>query len=101
MGSNDVRGALQRRVNDAKASYELTFQPSPPNAGEAYHRIEVRVAEPHLQARTTQGYYTQPWRRHPWCSPCPSELQVSTAQTMNCLLPPFRASSCEARSASV
>ena len=59
-GSNDVRGALQRCVNDAKASYELTYEPPPADAGEAYHRIEVRVAEPHLQARTTQGYYTQP-----------------------------------------
>ncbi len=59
-GSNDVRGALQRCVNDAKTSYELTYEPPPPDAGEAYHRIEVRVAEPHLQARTTTGYYTQP-----------------------------------------
>ncbi len=59
-GSNDVRGALQRCVNDSKASYEISFDPPPPDAGDTYHRIEVRVAEPHLEARTTRGYYRQP-----------------------------------------
>ena len=58
--SNDVRGLLQRCIDDTNAFYEMSFTPPPGDAQNEYHRIEVKVTEPHLIARTRQGYYTQP-----------------------------------------
>ncbi|MGI4831761.1 MAG: VWA domain-containing protein, partial [Janthinobacterium lividum] len=58
--SNDVKALLQRCVDDTRASYEIAFKPSPADAPNQFHRIEVKVAEPHLTARTRQGYYAQP-----------------------------------------
>ena len=58
--SNDVVSLLQRCADDARASYEMSFRPVPGDAPEQFHKIDVRMAEPHLVARTEQGYYTQP-----------------------------------------
>ena len=58
--SNDVKSLLQRCIDDTNAFYELSFTPQPGDAPNQYHRIEVKVAEPHLIARTRQGYYTAP-----------------------------------------
>lgn len=58
--SNDVKALLQHCVDDTKAYYEIAFKPSPADTPNQFHRIEVKVAEPHLIARTRQGYYAQP-----------------------------------------
>ena len=58
--SNDVAALLQRCVDDTNASYEIAFTPPPSDAPNQFHKLEVKVAEPHLIARTRQGYYTQP-----------------------------------------
>ena len=58
--SNDVKGMLQRCADDTRAVYEISFDPPPNDAPNAYHKLEVKVAEPRLKARTRQGYYSQP-----------------------------------------
>ena len=58
--SNDVTALLQRCVNDTKAFYDISYTPPPADAPNQYHHIEVKVNEPHLTARTRQGYYSQP-----------------------------------------
>ena len=58
--SNDIAALLQRCADDTKASYEITYAPPPADAPNEYHEIQVKVAEPHLLARTRQGYYSQP-----------------------------------------
>ena len=56
-GNNDISGLLQRCFADASAYYDLTYQPPPAETAGEYHRIQVRVTEPHAVARTRQGYY--------------------------------------------
>ena len=58
--SNDIASLLQQCADDTKASYELSYTPPPSDAPNEFHAIQVKVAEPHLVARTRQGYYAQP-----------------------------------------
>ncbi len=58
--SNDIAALLSRCATDLQASYELSYVPPPADAPEEYHQIQVKVAEPHLIARTRAGYYAQP-----------------------------------------
>ncbi len=58
--NNDIDVLLQRAYDDANAEYEITYDPPPAEQPNQYHKVEVRVAEPRLVARTRQGYYTQP-----------------------------------------
>ncbi len=58
-GSNDVRGLLQKAVDDTKNFYELSYTPPPSEAPGEYHRIEVQVAGPRVTARTRQGFYSE------------------------------------------
>ena len=59
-GSNDIGALVAQCFADASAFYEITYQPPPADAPNQYHSVEVRVAEPHMTARTRQGYYSQP-----------------------------------------
>lgn len=59
-GSNEISTSLQTCLADARAYYELSFEPSAGGGSDEYHRLEVRVAESGLTARTRQGYYSQP-----------------------------------------
>lgn len=59
-GNNDLRVLFERCYADASFFYEISYQPPPGETGPEYHHIEVRVAEPHMVARTLQGYYTHP-----------------------------------------
>ena len=58
--NNDIGALLQQTYDDAKAAYEITYVPPPSERMNEYHRIQVRMAEPRMTARTLQGYYTQP-----------------------------------------
>jgi VWFA-related protein len=58
--SNDVAALLQRAIDDAEAYYEVSFNPSPSEHGDEYHRLDVQVAGPGLTARTRQSYYANP-----------------------------------------
>lgn len=60
LSSRDVSGLLANCIADAGAYYQLSFEPTRADAKDVYHRLEVRVAQPGLTARTTTGYYSNP-----------------------------------------
>ena len=60
LSSNDAVKMLQQCVADADAYYRIVLNPVPDEKPNAYHRIEVKVAQPGLVARTRMGYYGQP-----------------------------------------
>ena len=60
LNSTDVSDSLSRCVDDAEAYYALSFSALPVDRPNEYHRIEIKVAEPGLVARSRQGYYSQP-----------------------------------------
>ncbi|HEX5235951.1 MAG TPA: VWA domain-containing protein [Silvibacterium sp.] len=56
--SNDVAGQMRKAIEDTKAYYAMSFDPAQGEPDE-YHRIEMKVSEPGLVARTRSGYYAQ------------------------------------------
>jgi len=58
--SNDITGSLRQCLADAQAYYEISYSPSLDQKREPYHRVEVRLSDRKLTARTSQGYYPQP-----------------------------------------
>jgi VWFA-related protein len=58
--NNDITGLLHQAVEDAKAFYELSFEPRPGDHPAEYHQIQIKLDKPGLIARTRTGYYTQP-----------------------------------------
>lgn len=66
--NNDVTALVQTCLADARAYYELSFDPPAGGGANQYHHLEVRVAKSGLTARTRQGYYSQPesqWQQAP------------------------------------
>lgn len=61
-GSNDIKGLLQRCMEDLNAFYEITYLPPPSDAHDEYHKVDVKVAAPGVTAHTLQGYYGEPAR---------------------------------------
>ncbi len=60
-GNNDIAKMLQQCVDDAAAPYTLTFTPTSAEPGSDYHRLDLRVSDPNLKARTATGLYlTEP-----------------------------------------
>lgn len=59
-GSNDIAAQIQQCFADTKAFYEIEYQTPPADAPNQYHSVQVRVVEPHMIARTRQGYYSNP-----------------------------------------
>lgn len=60
LNTNDVVAMIQRCVADADQYYRIVLDTSPAAGPNAYHQIEVKVAQSGLVARTRQGYYAQP-----------------------------------------
>lgn len=58
--NSDVNGMIQRCLADADSWYEITFDPPPADKPHEYHRIELRLDQPGLIARTRTGYYANP-----------------------------------------
>jgi VWFA-related protein len=58
--NNDVASLLQECLSDAAPYYEISFEPTPSDQRDEYHRLEIQIAKPGLTARTRQGYYAQP-----------------------------------------
>lgn len=59
-GSNDLAGALNTCIEDATASYSLSFDPPKADHPNEYHHLEIKIDKPGLKARTRAGYYIQP-----------------------------------------
>ncbi len=57
-GSNDIGALLEQCFADATARYEIAYRTPPAETPSEYHRIEVHLADTHLVARTTHGYYS-------------------------------------------
>lgn len=58
--SADASRMIQNCLRDARAWYEIGFDPPPSDAPDVYHHIEVRVDQAHLNVRTRDGYYANP-----------------------------------------
>ncbi|HEY2822654.1 MAG TPA: VWA domain-containing protein [Candidatus Acidoferrum sp.] len=57
--NNDVSGVLRQSVADTQNYYEITFDPAPADPKNYYHRVEVKLANSELTARTRMGYYPE------------------------------------------
>jgi hypothetical protein len=75
-----------RQIGDAidaeKDYYSLTFEPLPART-EEYHSLKVRVSQTNLTARTTTGYYDEPYYEDP---PNPTIQHVTVAQLQTIVL---------------
>jgi VWFA-related protein len=56
---NDIKGEINRALEDASAYYTLTFAPAPPGQSTEYHALRVQLDKPGLVVRTTAGYYVK------------------------------------------
>jgi hypothetical protein len=57
----DLVGAMNRCVRRALSFYTLSFDPPAALEPHEYHALEIRVKKPGLSARTTTGYYDEPF----------------------------------------
>lgn len=60
LSSSDIAASLKQCVADTGAYYRISFEPPPAKRRDVYHRVEVKVAQPGLTARTSTGYYAEP-----------------------------------------
>lgn len=58
--SNDVRGSIQRAVDDASFSYVLGYYPDHQEWNGEFRKVRVKVDRPHIQLHVRQGYYATP-----------------------------------------
>jgi VWFA-related protein len=58
--TNDVAGALQQAVQDARATYVLGYYPEHVNWDGKFHRIKLSVKRPGVQLRYRLGYFAVP-----------------------------------------
>ena len=61
--TNDIANAIADCLLDAKAYYTLSFESPPADHANEYHALQVRLDKPKLTARTTTGYYAQPYKQ--------------------------------------
>jgi len=59
-GSNDVAGEINKCVSDGSAWYTITFDPQRSDSPDAWHDLQVKLDKPHLEVRTSNGYYAHP-----------------------------------------
>ena len=75
-GSNDLASEIASCIADAGAYYTIAIQVSPSETVNDYHSLEVKLDKAGLTARTSIGYYKQPY-----VEPPASESQTLTAAT--------------------
>ena len=59
-GSNDLAGEIHKCVENASAWYTITFDPQRSDSPDAWHDLQVKLDKPHLEVRTSNGYYAHP-----------------------------------------
>ena len=59
-GNNDISALLARCYADADVRYEVAYKQPPSETTPEYHHVQVRMSDPHLVARTLEGYYAHP-----------------------------------------
>jgi VWFA-related protein len=57
--SNDIARHIEQCMSEASAYYRITYDAPPADQSIEYHRIDVRLSQPGLVARTRTGYYAQ------------------------------------------
>ncbi len=60
LSSSDISGLLQQAVEDTQAYYRISFEPPPTQRRDVYHKLEIKVDQPGVVARTNTGYYDEP-----------------------------------------
>jgi VWFA-related protein len=60
VGSNDIRGEIEKCAEDATVWYSMTFDPQKGDSPNTWHDLAVKVARPGVKVRTLNGYYAQP-----------------------------------------
>jgi VWFA-related protein len=60
LSSNSVVDMMKQCVADANQYYRIVLNAPPDEKPNTYHRIEVKVAQSGVEARTRAGYYSQP-----------------------------------------
>lgn len=58
MGTNDLKLAMQRSLDDGSTYYTLAYTPDKVDPETAFHRIEVKVAHPDVKLAYRRGYYS-------------------------------------------
>lgn len=58
--SNDLRGPLQRVMEDVRSHYEVTYAPASENFDGHFRKLEVRLSIPGLKVQSRAGYYALP-----------------------------------------
>lgn len=60
VSSSDVSGLLRQAVEDTQAYYRISFEPPPTQRRDVYHKLEIKVDQSGVAARTNTGYYDEP-----------------------------------------
>jgi len=75
--SNDLSQQLADCLKGAETYYTLTFDPPLATHADEYHSLKVELGQPGLTARTSSGYYNQPFYGDP---PNPAIRPVTVSQ---------------------
>jgi hypothetical protein len=60
LGTNDLKRAMQRSMEDGATYYTLAYTPDKVDPQTVFHRIEVKVAQPDVKLAYRRGYYSSP-----------------------------------------
>ena len=58
---NDLVRQIDDCIQEGRAFYTLSFNPSHADRPAEYHSLQVQIGQPGLTARTNTGYYDQPF----------------------------------------
>ncbi len=60
LGTNDLKRAMQRSMEDGSTYYTLAYTPDKVDPQMVFHRIEVKVDHPDIRLAYRRGYYSSP-----------------------------------------
>jgi VWFA-related protein len=60
LGTNDLKRAMQRSMEDGATYYTLAYTPDKVDPQTAFHRIEVKTDHPDVRLSYRRGYYSSP-----------------------------------------
>ena len=60
LGTNDLKRAMQRSLEDGAIYYTLAYTPDNVDPESAFHRIQVKVDQPDVKLAYRRGYYSTP-----------------------------------------
>ena len=58
LGTNDLKLAMQRSLDDGSTYYTLAYTPDKIDPESAFHRIEVKTNQPNVKLAYRRGYYS-------------------------------------------